>query len=72
MSRPLHINPVEWENALSMARSICAGLFKKGSTAQEALRLYGVPQTAGTTGNWQTAIEAIAYMHCQHRMKNAA
>ncbi len=66
MSRPDHINPVEWELALSMARAICASLFKQGGTAEEALKLYDAPYGRGHGGlaNWQTAIEAIAYAHC--------
>ncbi|GJM03276.1 MAG: hypothetical protein DHS20C08_17770 [Rhodomicrobium sp.] len=72
MSRPLHINPVEWELALSMARSVCAGLFKKGSSAEDAFRLYGGRSEAGSFANWQSAIEAIAYAHCQQSGKRAA
>lgn len=72
MSRPLHINPVEWELALSMARSVCAGLFKKGSSAEDAFRLYGGRLEKGTVANWQTAIEAIAVAHCHQCNRFAA
>lgn len=75
MSRPDHINPVEWELALSMARAICASLFKQGLTAEEALKLYGTAyhgQGHGELENWQTAIEAIAYAHCHQVTARAA
>lgn len=75
MSRPDHINPVEWELALSMARTICASLFKQGGTAEEALKLYGNAYHGhghDQLTNWQTAIEAIAYAHCHRVTAQAA
>lgn len=63
MSRPDYVNPIEWELSLSMARSICADVFKKGGTAKDALRTYGIQQTHSHP-NWQCAIEIIAYSNC--------
>lgn len=63
MSRPDYVNPIEWELALSMARSICADVFREGGTPKDALRTYGVRQTL-THPNWQTAIDIIAYSNC--------
>ena len=53
-----------------MARSICADYFKKGSTAQDALRAYGM--TSDDYANWQIAIEQIAFAHCQKALLRAA
>ncbi len=70
MSRPMNTSPQEWELALSMARSICAGYFKKGGTAVDALKAYGMP--FDNSSNWQIAIEAIAFAHCQKALPRAA
>lgn len=70
MSCPNHTSPFEWELALSMARTICSGFFKKGGTARDALKAYGLP--FDDASNWQTAIEAIAFVHCQRSFYRAA
>lgn len=69
MSRPLNVNPVEWELSLAMARSICADFFKKGGRAVDALNAYGM--SLDETANWQTAIECIALAHCQNLSRAA-
>lgn len=71
MSRPDYVNPIEWELALSMARSICADVFRKGGTPKDALRTYGVRQTLSHP-NWQTAIDIIAYSNCSSGNSKAA
>jgi hypothetical protein len=63
MSRPDYVNPIEWELALSMARSICADEYRKGGTPKDALRTNGVQQTLSHP-NWQCAIDIIAYSNC--------
>lgn len=70
MSRPTHISPVEWELALAMARSVCAAIFKQGGHPIDALQAYGFARDE--TANWQTAIEGVAFAHCQHALQNAA
>ncbi len=70
MSRPAHISPVEWELALSMARSVCAAIFKQGGCAVDALKAYGFAYDE--TANWKNAIEIIAFAHCQNALQKAA
>ena len=72
MSRPLNISPVEWELALSMVRSICAEIFKKGGSAQDALTTFGVVPLAEAPANWKTAIDTIALAHCKMSAQQAA
>lgn len=71
MSRPFNLNPVEWELALSMARSICADIFKKGGTPADALTAYGMRRSYSHP-NWQNAIDAIAYSNCHLSTERAA
>lgn len=70
MTRPTNINPVEWELALSMARTICARYFASGGTARDALTAYGLMDDE--YANWQIAIESIACAHCQRPQTRAA
>lgn len=71
MSRPDYVNPVEWELALSMARSICADMFRKGGTPLDALRAYGIERSFSHP-NWQNAIDIIALANCHRAVAQAA
>ena len=72
MTRPDNINPVEWEQSLVLARSVCAEFFKKGGKPKDVLNAYGIYHISSHP-NWQVAIDNIAYLKCAHRgLKNAA
>jgi len=72
MTRPNNINPVEWEQGLVIARSICAEFFKNGGKPIDALKAYGIYHISSHP-NWQVAIDNIAYVKCtRHTEKFAA
>lgn len=72
VTRPENINPQEWEQALTQARSICMRLFKKGGTPLDALKAYGIHHICSHP-NWGVAIETIAYANCSEQLfKKAA
>lgn len=65
MTRPNNINPLEWEQGLAIARSICAEFFKQGRKPEDALNAYGIYHISSHP-NWQVAIDTIAYIKCSH------
>lgn len=60
---PEHVNPIEWHQAVGIARQSCARFFRDGGSAADAMRAFGAPATA-ETADWSKAVEAIARMLC--------
>lgn len=68
---PVHINPIEWHQAVGIARQSCARFFRDGGTAKDAMRAFGA-DGAADTADWGKAVEAIARVLCAKSMKRAA
>ena len=56
--KPQHINPVQWQQSLGVARQASARIFRDGGTPDDALRAFGLK--AGQGSDWSKAVEAIA------------
>lgn len=72
---PEHVNPMEWHQAVGIARQSCARFFRDGGTARDAMRAFGAePATADTAhaADWGKAVEAIAFVLCARPEKRAA
>ena len=72
---PEHVNPIEWHQAVGIARQSCARFFRDGGTARDALRAFGDETGATDTKNaadWGKAVEAIALVLCAKPEKRAA
>ncbi len=63
MTKPSNISPVQWDQALGLARQSCARVFRDGGSPPDALGLYGLkPGARGET--WDRAISVIAQTLC--------
>lgn len=55
---PVHVNPIQWQQSVGLARQICARVFRDGGRATEAVAAFGLTASADTT--WDKAVEMIA------------
>jgi hypothetical protein len=62
---PQHVNPIEWHQAVGIARQSCARFFRDGGTAADAMRAFGAEADIGA--DWGKAVEAIAQVLCAKR-----
>jgi hypothetical protein len=60
---PDNVNPIEWHQAVGIARQSCARFFRDGGTAADAMRAFGAPAIA-EAADWGKAVEAIARVLC--------
>ena len=68
MSRE-HINPMQWHQAMGVARQVSARIFRDGGSAEEALAAFGITTKsdqaqAHQTDDWSRAVEVIAEALC--------
>jgi hypothetical protein len=68
---PAHINPIEWHQAVGVARQSCARFFRDGGTAKDAMLAFGA-DGAADEADWGKAVEAIAFVLCARGHKRAA
>jgi hypothetical protein len=69
---PYHVNPLQWHQAVGIARASCARFFRDGGKPEDALHAFGVPADARTAGDWGKAVDAIAAMLCAAPARRAA
>lgn len=63
MSRE-HINPMQWHQAMGVARQVSARIFRDGGSAAEALAAFGITASADQPQDWSRAVEVIAEALC--------
>lgn len=68
---PEHINPLQWHQALGVARQSCARFFRDGGVPADAMRAFGLKPLA-EHDDWSHAVEAIAEMLCAAPQRRAA
>jgi hypothetical protein len=61
MQHRRHINSVQWEQAVGVAREACAGIFRDGGSPRAALAAFGLGAEAA---DWSTAVDRIAMALC--------
>lgn len=60
-----HINPLQWHQAVGLARQSCARIFRDGGTPADALRAFGIVKTSGgRSADWSKVVELIAESLC--------
>ena len=69
---PQHVNPLQWHQAVGVARQSCARFFRDGGTPADALSAFGVPVDARLASDWGKAVDAIAEVLCAPAAKHAA
>ena len=68
---PQHVNPLQWHQAVGIARQSCARVFRDGGTPADALNAFGVTAD-GRVAQWDKAVDAIAEVLCAAPVKRAA
>ncbi|MFM2421775.1 MAG: hypothetical protein RL291_305 [Pseudomonadota bacterium] len=57
--QPQHVNPVQWEQNVGYARTVCARIFRDGGTPADALKAFGLDaMDAGQ--DWSATVDRIA------------
>ena len=59
MITPPHVNPVQWQQNVGLARQACARIFRDGGTPVDALHAFKLPASDKTIA-WNTVVERIA------------
>ncbi|MDX2155280.1 MAG: hypothetical protein SFW09_02125 [Hyphomicrobiaceae bacterium] len=67
---PAHLNPIQWQQSLGLARQICARIFRDGGSAQDALGAFGLEPRSGIA--WDKAVELIAEAMTRSPRRHAA
>jgi len=68
---PHHVNPLQWHQAVGIARQSCARVFRDGGTPTDALKAFGVSADE-RVAQWDKAVDAIAEVLCAAPVKRAA
>ena len=64
--KPQHINPIEWQQAVGLARQNCARIFRDGGTPDDALKTFGMSTHASNDNesDWSATVTTIAHGFC--------
>ena len=66
MTKPSVISPVQWDQAIGLARQSCARIFRDGGSPADALAAFCLA-TSESVPSWNRAVEAIAQNFCSGR-----
>jgi len=69
---PGHINPMQWHQAVGVARQSCARFFRDGGQPIDAMRAFGLEAGTAQAADWGKAVDAIAGVLCAVPEKKAA
>lgn len=69
---PVHVNPVQWQQAQGVARQTCARFFRDGGTPQDALQAFELSVGEFADLDWSRAVDAIAQTLCSAPQRRAA
>jgi hypothetical protein len=67
-----HVNPLQWHQAVGIARQSCARFFRDGGAPADALLAFGLSADDRAGHDWSRVVEAIAESLCAAPMKRAA
>ena len=59
-----NINPVQWDQAISLAADFCTAVSAKGGLPEDAVTAYGLQDTRLGDGEWDKAAQLIALTMC--------
>jgi hypothetical protein len=68
---PNNVNPVQWQQSVGYARSVCARVFRDGGQPADALAAFGLDQSADTN-DWSVIVDRIATQMCKAPSRKAA
>ena len=55
---PQHVNPVQWQQNIGLARQACARIFRDGGTPMDALKAFHLGAGEPTI-TWNTVVDRI-------------
>ena len=64
MQCPANINPVQWSQAVGLARQAAARVYREGGSAREAAESFGIRLAKPQELTWDRAVEAMAECVC--------
>lgn len=67
---PDHINPMQWHQAIGLARQACARVYRDGGSPGDAMTAFGL--TAAASAGWSKAVAQIAEALCAEPLRRAA
>ena len=56
---PNNVNPVQWQQSVGYARSVCARVFRDGGNPADAMAAFGLNADNAPT-DWATVVDRIA------------
>ncbi len=69
---PVHVNPVQWQQAQGVARQACARFFRDGGSPTDALQAFGLDAAEVEAADWSRAVDTIAQSLCATPVRRAA
>ena len=68
---PNNVNPVQWQQSVGYARSVCARVFRDGGQPADALAAFGFA-AASAPADWSTVVDRIATQISKGQGRKAA
>ena len=68
---PNNVNPVQWQQSVGYARSVCARVFRDGGQPADALAAFGF-DGASAPADWSTVVDRIATQISKGQGRKAA
>ncbi len=68
---PNNVNPVQWQQSVGYARSVCARVFRDGGKPADALAAFDLDVTATST-DWSIVVDRIATQISKSQVRRAA
>lgn len=69
---PDHINPLQWNQSVGIARQSCARVFRDGGSPADALSAFGLSASGLDNLDWSRAVDQIAQSLCRQPLRRAA
>ena len=69
---PDYVNPIQWHQAVGLARQSCARIFRDGGTPAAALGAFGLTPIEIQAADWSKAVVLIAEALCAEPLRRAA
>ncbi len=71
---PEYINPMQWNEAMGIARQFCARVFRDGGSPADALKAFGAGRQGSKAADlsWDKVVASVAESLCSRPARRAA
>ena len=69
---PLERDPAQWNQAIGVARDVCARIFRDGGKPADAIATFGIAHATADRLDWSRAVTVIADSMCAIPVRKAA